>query len=75
MAERKFNSNLWTLYVLDKEDENAGDEAGEGSDFGENFGDDGEKKEYVKKEFFARPYISDGITEADVNNLIVKNTR
>jgi hypothetical protein len=75
MAERKFNSNLWTHYVLDKEDENAGDEAGEGSDFGENFGDDGEKKEYVKKEFFARPYISDGITEADVNNLIVKNTR
>ena len=75
MTERKLNSNGSNAIFVDKEDENAGDEAGEGSEFGENFGEDGEKKEYVKKEYFAKPYISDGITEADVNNLIVKNTR
>jgi dynein intermediate chain 3, axonemal len=46
----------------------------EGSDFEENQDDD-DKKEYVKKEYYARPYESDGITEAAVNALIIKNTR
>jgi hypothetical protein len=47
----------------------------EGSEFAEGDEDDGEKKEYVKKDFVARPYISDGVTEEQVNSLIVKNTR
>lgn len=47
----------------------------EGSEFAEGDEDDGEKKEYVKKDFVARPYISDGVTEENVNSLIVKNTR
>lgn len=42
---------------------------------GENYEDEENKKEYVKKEFFARPYTSDGVTEADVNKLIIKNSR
>ena len=42
---------------------------------GENYEDEENKKEYVKKEFFARPYNSDGVTEADVNKLIIKNSR
>lgn len=72
-----YNTHSLTRHLLtDKEaDENADGEVGEGSDFGENYGDDGEKKEYVKKEYFARPYVSDGVTENDVNNLIVKNSR
>lgn len=47
----------------------------EGSEFAEGDEDDGEKKEYVKKDFVARQYISDGVTEEHVNSLIVKNTR
>ena len=50
-------------------------EMAEGSEFAEGDEDDGEKKEYVKKDFVARPYISDGVTEEQVNSLIVKNTR
>jgi len=50
-------------------------EMAEGSEFAEGDEDDGEKKEYVKKDFVARPYNSDGVTEEQVNNLIVKNTR
>lgn len=50
-------------------------EVAEGSEFGEDAEDDGEKKEYVKKDFVAKPYSSDGITETEVNNLIVKNSR
>ena len=47
----------------------------EGSDMGENYEDEAEKREYVKKEYFAKPYNSDGITEAAVNSLIIKNSR
>ena len=47
----------------------------EGSDKGEAEEEQEERKEYVKKEYFARPYESDGVTEAAVNELIIKNTR
>lgn len=47
----------------------------EGSDKGEAEEEQEERKEYVKKEYFARPYESDGKTEAAVNELIIKNTR
>ena len=47
----------------------------EGSDMGDNYEDEAEKREYVKKEYFAKPYNSDGITEQAVNNLIIKNSR
>jgi hypothetical protein len=47
----------------------------EGSDMGDNYEDEAEKREYVKKEYFAKPYNSDGITETAVNNLIIKNSR
>ena len=47
----------------------------EGSDMGDNYEDEAEKREYVKKEYFAKPYNSDGITEAAVNSLIIKNSR
>lgn len=50
-------------------------EEAEGSDVGNDQEDEGEKKEYVKKEYFARPYNSDGVTEAEVEALIVKNSR
>jgi hypothetical protein len=50
-------------------------ENAEGSDMGDNYGDDGERKEYVKKEFFAKAYTADGITEEAVNSLIIKNNR
>lgn len=42
---------------------------------GENYEDDAEKREYVKKEYFARPYEADGVSEAAVNSLIIKNSR
>lgn len=60
---------------VDNIEEMDGAVEGEGSEFGDNYGDDGEKKEYVKKEYFARAYTSDGATEADVNTLIIKNSR
>ena len=47
----------------------------EGSDMGDNYEDEAEKREYVKKEYFAKPYNSDGITATAVNNLIIKNSR
>jgi len=47
----------------------------EGSEMGENYEDDAEKREYVKKEYFARPYEADGVSEAAVNSLIIKNSR
>ena len=49
--------------------------AGEGSENGDNYEDEDEKREYVKKEYFAKPYKSDGVTEAAVNSLIIKNSR
>jgi hypothetical protein len=47
----------------------------EGSDMGADQEDEGEKKEYVKKEYFAQPYNSDGVSEAQVNSLIIQNNR
>jgi hypothetical protein len=47
----------------------------EGSEMGDNYEEDAEKREYVKKEYFARPYAADGATETAVNSLITKNTR
>jgi len=38
-------------------------------------GDNQAKQEYVKKEFFARPYVSPNNTEADVKALTTKNSR
>lgn len=64
---------LFDLEEPEKEVEQV--EVAEGSEFGEDAEDDGEKKEYVKKDFVAKPYSSDGITETEVNNLIVKNSR
>lgn len=49
--------------------------AGEGSENGDNYEDEAEKREYVKKEYFAKPYKSDGVTEAAVNSLIINNSR
>ena len=60
--------------IEDVEQNNDQDNA-DGSDNGDNYGDDGERKEYVKKEFFAKPYEADGITEESVNSLIIKNNR
>ena len=51
------------------------EEEAEGSEIANEQEDEGEKKEYVKKEYYARPYNSDGVTEAEVNSLIIKNTR
>ena len=48
---------------------------GEVSDLGDNYEEEAERKEYVKKEYFARDYVSDGITETAVNALIIKNSR
>jgi hypothetical protein len=64
-----FSLFLWIL--ADKEE----DIAGEGSENGDNYEDEAEKREYVKKEYFAKPYKSDGVTEASVNSLIIKNSR
>jgi hypothetical protein len=50
----------------------------EGSDAeGDGNEDDGgqAKLEYVKKEFYARPYASPWNTDTDVKNLITKNSR
>ena len=65
--------NIVTIEEPEKDADQA--ELAEGSEFAEGDEDDGEKKEYVKKDFVARPYISDGVTEEQVNSLIVKNTR
>ena len=46
----------------------------DGSDQGDDY-DEGEKKEYVRKEYFAQEYKSDGVTEQAVNSLIVQNSR
>ena len=62
-----------TLEEPDKDVEQP--EGADGSEFAEGDDDDGEKKEYVKKDFVARPYISDGVTEEQVNSLIIKNSR
>lgn len=48
--------------------ENGGEDAGED-------GADAAKQEYVKKEFYARPYVSPYTTESDVKALTTKNTR
>lgn len=56
-------------------DEAMDDAAPEGSDFNDEQDEDVDKQEYVRKEFFARPYESDGVTEAAVNQLIVKPSR
>lgn len=63
-------TNKLTVEEPDKDAEKAED-----SEFAEGDEDDGKTKEYVKKDFVARPYISDGVTEDMVNNLMVKNTR
>ena len=49
--------------------------APEGSEFADEDGDDGEKQEYVRKEFVAKPIELDGVTEAFVNKLMVKPSR
>lgn len=54
-------SNIEVIEEPEKDPDQA--ENAEGSEFAEGDEDDGEKKEYVKKDFVARPYISDGVTE------------
>ena len=49
--------------------------AAEGSEFAGEEDDDADKQDYVRKEFSARKYESDGITEEAVNQLIVKPSR
>ena len=55
--------------------EGAEEAPAEGSEFAGEEDDEGDKGEYVRKEFFAKPYVSDGITEEAVNQLIVKKSR
>ncbi len=50
----------------------------EGSENENEAGEDGNneaKAEYVKKEYFARPYVSPYGTETDVKGLTTKNSR
>lgn len=51
------------------------DAPAEGSEFAEGEEEEDAKQEYVRKEFFARPYEGDGVTEEAVNQLIVQPGR
>lgn len=51
------------IFHIEEEKDIDKEEGAEGSEFAEGDEDEGEKKEYVKKDFFARPYNSDGVTE------------
>ena len=52
------------------------DREGSDNEDNNNGGDDDQaKQEYVKKEFFARPYVSPFTTETDVKALTTKNSR
>lgn len=46
-----------------------------GEDIDEDLDDEGNAQEYVRKEFVARPYTSDGVTEDKVKQLIVQPSR